>query len=124
MASNNDSIKNAVGCYRIEPSVLDCGFCFSDHFKDRQTNNALLDMQSNIVSVAGLEARNPQEIKHSSAPISCLVWSILVPVILLREMRQTLTSEQRRVILVSLFVYQPIKTQLKSYVALILVLSI
>lgn len=64
MASNNDSIKKTL--LVVIALSLVCSIVVSASaiiLKDRQTNNALLDMQSNIVSVAGLEARNPQEIQ-------------------------------------------------------------
>lgn len=64
MASNNDSIKKTLGV--VIALSLVCSIVVSASailLKDRQTNNALLDMQSNIVSVAGLEARNAQELQ-------------------------------------------------------------
>ncbi len=64
MASNNDSIKKTL--LVVIALSLVCSIVVSASaivLRDRQNNNALLDMQSNIVSVAGFQARSAQEIQ-------------------------------------------------------------
>lgn len=63
MASNNDSIKKTLSV--VVGLSLVCSIVVSTaavSLKDKQVFNAKLDKQSNIVSVAGLQADSPEEV--------------------------------------------------------------